>query len=55
MVYGWGEDAESHAEAYGISVEEAEEEMENYYAEAWGDWEEVSEEDFNENNGRNVD
>lgn len=49
MVFGWGEDAESYAEDCGISIEEAEELMENYYADVYGDWEEVTEEEYREN------
>ena len=49
LVYGWGEDAESYAEANGITVEEAEAEMEDYYAEASYYWEEISEEEYLEN------
>ena len=48
MVFGWGEDAESYAEDAGISLEEAEEMMEAYYAEAQANshWEEVSEAEY---------
>ena len=49
MVYGWGEDAESYAEYNDISVEEAEAEMEKYYAEAYADWEEITEEEYRNN------
>jgi hypothetical protein len=51
MVYGWGEDAESHAEYYGISLEEAEAEMDEYYAEATAEWEETTEEEWQNNRG----
>jgi hypothetical protein len=50
MVFGWGEDAESYAEECGISVEEAEEELEQYYMEAQdcSYWEEITEEEYEE-------
>ena len=48
MVFGWNQDAETYAEDAGISLEEAEEMMEAYYAEAQANshWEEVSEAEF---------
>ena len=49
VVFGWDQTAESYAEENEISVEEAEQEMENYYAEAWAKWEEISEEEYKEN------
>lgn len=51
MVFGWGEDVESYAEDNDISLEEAEEELEAFYADAQGAsyWEEVSEEEYKEN------
>ena len=51
MVYGWGEDAESYAESEDISLEEAEGMMEDYYAEASYEWEEISEEEYLEEGG----
>lgn len=48
MVYGWGEDAESYAESCGITLEEAEEEMEFYYENATAYWKEVSKEEYEE-------
>ena len=50
MVFGWGEDAESYAEENGISVEEAEEELNSYYgeAQAYSYWEEITEEEYKE-------
>mgnify|MGYP006327739469 CR=1 FL=1 len=45
MVFGWGEDAESYAESEGISIEEAEGVMEDYYANASYYWEEITEEE----------
>lgn len=48
-VFGWLESAESYAQDNGISIEEAETELENYYAEAYADWEEITEEEYNEN------
>ena len=51
MVFGWGEDIESYAEDNDISLEEAEEELEQFYIDAQGAsyWEEVSEEEYKEN------
>ena len=51
MVFGWGEDIESYAEENGISLEEAEEEMQAFYVNAQADsyWEEVSGEEYKEN------
>ena len=49
MVYGWNEDVESYAESNDISIEEAEAEMEEYYSEAYADWVEITEEEYNEN------
>ena len=46
MVFGWGEDAESYAESEGISIEEAEGVMEDYYANASYYWEEITEEEY---------
>ena len=51
LVYGFHNDAESYAEENEISLEEAESMMEDYYAETYADWEEVSEEEWKENNG----
>lgn len=51
MVYGWGEDAETYAEGCDISIEEAEGIMEDYYAEASYDWEEISEEEYLDEGG----
>lgn len=50
MVFGWGEDAESYAENCGITVEEAEEELNSYYEEAQGCsyWEEITKEEYEE-------
>lgn len=50
MVFGWGEDAESYAEENGITVEEAEEELNSYYEEAQGCsyWEEITKEEYEE-------
>ena len=52
MVFGWGETAESYAELEGISVEEAEEMMANYYSEADYYWEEITEEEYLEEGGK---
>lgn len=51
MVFGWGEDAVSYAEANDIPVEDAEAELEQYYMDAQGAsyWEEISEEEYKEN------
>lgn len=49
MVFGWGQTAESYAEENEISLEEAEQEMEDYYAEAWGSWEIITKEEYYEN------
>lgn len=49
IVFGWDQTVESYAEENEISVEEAEQEMEDYYAEAWAGWEEISEEEYEEN------
>lgn len=48
MVFGWGEDAESYAEDAGISLEEAEQELQWFYEEAQANshWEEVSEAEY---------
>lgn len=51
MVYGWGEDVESYAENNGVSIEEAEAELEEYYAEAYANWAEITEEEWKNNNG----
>ena len=37
---------------YEITVEEAEEMKEEYFADAWGNWEEVSEQEYIENGGK---
>lgn len=50
MVYGWGEDAESYAKECGISIEEAEAEMDDYYAESTANWEEITKEKYEEAN-----
>ena len=47
-----GEDAESYAESEGISIEEAEGMMEDYYANASYDWEEITEEEWLDNEGQ---
>lgn len=52
MVFGWGEDAESYAESEGISIEEAEGMMEDYYANASYYWEEITEEEWLDNEGQ---
>lgn len=49
MVFGWDQTAESYAEENGISLEEAEQELEDYYAEAWGDWQIITKEEYYEN------
>ena len=51
MVFGWGEDAYSYAQDNDISIEEAEQEMEDFYASAQENsyWEEISEEEYKEN------
>lgn len=48
LVYGWDNSPESYAEEEGISVEEAEGMMEEYYAEAYANWEEITEEEYKE-------
>lgn len=50
QIFGWLEDAESYAENNGISIEEAEAEIDEYYAEAYASWTEITEEEYNENN-----
>ena len=52
MIFGWGETAESYAESEGISIEEAEGMMEDYYANASYDWEEITEEEWLDNEGQ---
>ena len=49
LVFGWGETAEGYAESMDISVEEAEEMMDNYYSEADYYWEEITKEEYLEN------
>ena len=49
MVFGWDTSMEEYAEENGITMELAEQMMEDYYADASGFWEEVSEEEYNEN------
>lgn len=49
LVFGFGEDAESYAAKNNISVEEAEQELANYYAETWGSWKIITEEEYYEN------
>ena len=48
MVYGWGCSVEEYAEENEISIEEAEGMMEEYYSEAYADWEEITEEEYKE-------
>jgi hypothetical protein len=52
MVFGWGETAEGFAELEGVSVEEAEGMMEDYYANASYYWEEITEEEWLDNEGQ---
>lgn len=52
MVFGWGETAEGFAELEGVSVEEAEDMMEDYYANASYYWEEITEEEWLDNEGQ---
>ena len=49
LVFGFGEDAESYAAENDILVEEAEQELADYYAEAWGSWEIITKEEYYEN------
>lgn len=51
MVFDWGEDAYSYAEANDISVEEAEEELQLFYDDAIAAsyWEEITKEEYEEN------
>ena len=49
-VWGWGiGTAESYAEENEVTVEEAEQMMEDYYADAYADWEEITEEEYEKN------
>ena len=49
-VWGWGVGtAEEYAEENDVSVEEAEQMMEDYYAEAYADWKEITKEEYEEN------
>ena len=50
MVFGWGEDVYSYAEENGITVEDAENELEEYYeeAQACSYWEEITKEEYEE-------
>ena len=52
MVFGWGETAEGFAELEGVSIEEAEGMMEDYYANASYYWEEITEEEWLDNEGQ---
>ena len=53
MVWGWDVwSAEGYAEEADITVEEAEQMKEDYFADAWGNWEEVSEQEYIENGGK---
>lgn len=53
MVWGWDiYSAEEYAEVADVTVEEAEQMKEDYFADAWGDWEEISEQEYIENGGR---
>ena len=49
LVYGWDEDLVESGE---MTQEEFDETMENYYADCQCTWEEISEEEYNENNVR---
>lgn len=52
MVWGWGVySAEEYAEEAEITVEEAEEMKEDYFAETWGEWEEITEQEYEDNGG----
>lgn len=49
-VWGWGVyTAEEYAEENDVSVEEAEQMKEDYYADAYADWEEITKEEYEEN------
>ena len=49
-VWGWGVGtAEEYAENNGVSIEEAEQMIEDYYADAYADWEEITKEEYEEN------
>ena len=50
FVFGWGEDAESYAEECDISIEEAEEELEDFYSNSVANsyWEEITKEEYEE-------
>lgn len=52
MVFGWGETAEGFAELEGVSIEEAEGMIEDYYANASYYWEEITEEEWLDNEGQ---
>ena len=50
IVWGWEVyTAEEYAEKSGVSIEEAEQMMEDYYAETYADWEEITKEEYEEN------
>ena len=52
IVWGWGTySAEEYAEEEDISVEEAKQMKEDYFADAWGNWKEISEQEYIENGG----
>ena len=51
MIFGWGVDAVTYAEENDMSIEDAEQEIEDYYQDANDNsyWKEVSEEEYKEN------
>lgn len=50
FVFGWGEDAESYAENNGISIEDAEAELDYFYEGAIANsyWTEITKEEYEE-------
>ena len=49
-VWGWGVGtAEEYAKESDISIEEAEQMIEEYYGEAYSNWEEITKEEYEEN------
>ena len=46
LVFGWDTSMEEYAEENEISIEEAEQMMENYYADASGAWEVITKEEY---------
>lgn len=46
MVFGWDTSMEEYVEENGITMELAEQMMEDYYADASGSWEEITKEEY---------